>query len=118
MHNAVQMKCSVKVTLTNQQPITQPRTEHFAIADTLPLQQKLYCGGSYFAYSIPTPQLVPEPYGVSSPVPLEELKRELVWCPCNKFIIRNVPSYSTEHWLFTQHCHNNSYVDAESAADK
>lgn len=61
MHNAVQMKCFVKVTLTSQQPNTPPRTERFAIADTLPLQQKLYCGGSYFAHSIPTPQLVPEP---------------------------------------------------------
>ncbi len=117
---AAQIKWFVKVTLTSQQLNTPPRTERFAIADTLPLQQKLCCGASYFAHElkascIPTAQLVPKPNARNYPIPLEELKRKLVWCPYNNVTVRNVPQ--PKHWLFTQYCHNKSYVDAESAAE-
>ena len=115
MPYAAQIKWFVKVTLPRQQPNTEPKTERFAIADTLPLQQKQYYGGSYFAHSLSNPQLVPEPNGVNYPIPLEQLKRKLVWCPYNNITIRNVPK--PEHWLFAQYYHIKSYVDAESAAE-
>ena len=115
MPYAAHIKWFVKVTLTSQQANTDPRTERFAIADTLPLQQKEYHGGSCFTHSLSTPQLVPQPNGVNYPIPLGELMRKLVWCPYNKVTIRNVPQ--PEHWLFTQYYHIKSYVDAESAAE-
>ena len=113
--HAARIKWFVKVTLTSQQLTSESRTERFAIADTLPLEQKEYYGGSYFAHSLSTPQLVPEPNGFSYPIPLEELKRKLVWCPYNNITIRNVPK--PEHWLFVQYYHTKSYVDAESASE-
>ena len=112
---AAHIKWFVKVTLTSQQLNTDPRTERFAIADTLPLQQQEYYGGSCFVHNLSTPQLVPQPNGVNYPIPLKELRRKLVWCPYNNVITRNVPR--PEHWLFTQYYHIKSYVDAESAAE-
>ena len=115
MPYAAHIKWFVKVTLPRQQQNTEPRTERFAIADTLPLQKIQYYGGSYFAHSLSTPQLVPEPNGFNYPIPLEQLKRKLVWCPYNNITIRNVPT--PEHWLFASYYHIKSYVDAESAAE-
>ena len=63
MPHAAHIKWFVKVTLPRQQLNTEPRTERSAIADTLPLQQREFYGGSYFAHSLSTPQLVPEPNG-------------------------------------------------------
>ena len=112
---AAHIKWFVKVTLPRQQLNTERRSERFAIADTLPLEQKQYYSGSYFAHSLSTPQLVPNPNGFNYPIPLKELMRKLVWCPYNNITIRNVPK--PEHWLFAQYCHIKSYVDAESAAE-
>ena len=65
-----------------------------------------------FAHSLSTSQLVSKSNGVNYRIPLEELRRKLVWCPYNNITIRNVPLPE-----LTQYYHIKSYVDAESAAE-
>ena len=85
---AAHIKWFVNVTLLlSQQPNGLLSTQHFAIADLLPLEPIEDYGGARYRHKLrcasrnATPQFVPNiPYAMY-PVGLEELKRKLVWCP-------------------------------------
>ena len=116
------IKWFVNVTLLlSQQPTGRPSTQHFAIADLLPLEPIEDYGGARYRHKLrcasrnATPQFVPNTPYAMYPVGLEELKRKLVWCPFEKVEVHGVDT--PRHWLFTQYFHRTSYVDAESAAE-
>ena len=120
---AARIEWFVNVTLLlSQQPVGRPCTQHFAIADLLPLEPVEGYGGSRFRHKLrlsaprnATPQFVPNIPYAKYPVGLEELKRKLVWCPFDKVEVHGVDT--PRHWLFTQCFHRRSYVDAESATE-